>query len=74
MRDTSSSLGRKVAQLGRKTLGFVLVFAACAGTAWAREAPEIHPGSATSAVALLLGGMLLILARKQPAQEAVAVK
>jgi hypothetical protein len=74
MRDTGSSLARKVVQLGRKSLGFALVFAACGGTAWAREAPEIDPGSATSAVALLLGGMLLLLARKQPAQEAVSVK
>ena len=46
--------------------GFLLVFAAVAGTALAQgdfhppDAPEIDPGSAMSAISLLAGGMLLL--------------
>ncbi len=47
-------------------IGLALVFAATAGTAMAADppsAPEINPAAATSALALLAGGMLLIAGR-----------
>jgi hypothetical protein len=50
-------------QVARKTAGFLLVFAACAGTAAARANPEIDPGTASSALALLSGGALLLTNR-----------
>jgi hypothetical protein len=56
----------RISQLGRKTLGFVVVFAACAGTAAAREpVPEIDPSSIGGAIALLVAGMLLLMPRKR---------
>jgi hypothetical protein len=64
------SFGRKIMELGRKTLGFVLVFAACAGAAFARQhVPEIDPGSSASAIAFFVGGMLLLMPRRQPLQK-----
>ena len=71
MRLTGSCFGREVVCWGRRTLGFTFVFAACAGTVWARDivVPEIDPGSIAGAVGLFVGGMLL-LSRKQPAREA----
>jgi hypothetical protein len=47
----------------RITAGFLLVFAACPGTALARLAPEIDPGTASSALGLLAGGFLLLTDR-----------
>jgi hypothetical protein len=48
----------------QKTLGFALVFAAFAGRACAADAaPEIDPGSATSALALLTCGMFMLTDR-----------
>jgi hypothetical protein len=47
----------------RKTAGFLLVFAAFGSTAFARGTPEIDPGTATSALTLLVGGMLLLTDR-----------
>ena len=70
MQSNSSSFGRKILELGRKSLGFALVFAACAGTALAREpVPEIDPGSAASAITLFVGGILLLMPRRQPLQK-----
>jgi len=47
-----------------KALGLLLVFAAFAGTAAARQGlPEIDPGSAPSALTLLVGGTLLLVDR-----------
>jgi hypothetical protein len=43
--------------------GFALVFTAVAGTAAARGNPEIDPGSAASALALLSGGAMLLTSR-----------
>ena len=43
-----------------KMAGYLLVFGACAGTASARPVPEIDPGSASSALGLLVGGALLL--------------
>jgi hypothetical protein len=53
------ALARKVMVTG----GFLLVFAAVAGSALAQnhpDAPEIDPGSALSGISLLAGGMLLL--------------
>jgi hypothetical protein len=48
----------------RKATGFLLVFAACTTTAIAGPAaPEIDSGTASSAVALLAGGTLLLKSR-----------
>jgi hypothetical protein len=56
-----SSLARKVMVAG----GFLLVFAAVAGSAMAQDVihpdvPEISPASAMSGISLLAGGMLLL--------------
>jgi hypothetical protein len=53
-------------RVSRKIAGFSLVFAAFCGPALARapaKGPEIDPGTATSAVALFLGGVLLLTDR-----------
>lgn len=58
-----SSIVRRACQV----CGFLLVFAAVAGTAQAGgplpSAPEIDPGSAASALTLLAGGVLLLRRR-----------
>ncbi len=46
-----------------KLAGLLMVLTACAGTAAAVDlpaVPEIDPGSMTSAVTLLVGGLLLL--------------
>lgn len=49
-----------------KALGFALVVTALAVPAWATAGtPEMDPGLATSAIALIIGGMLLIGGRKR---------
>jgi hypothetical protein len=46
--------------------GLLLVLTACAGTALARDTtPEIDPASATSALTLLIGGLLMITGRRR---------
>jgi hypothetical protein len=50
-------------RMTRKTAGFLLVFAAFSGTAAARGVPEIDPGTASSALTLLVGGLLLLTDR-----------
>jgi hypothetical protein len=50
--------------------GALLVLAAVAGTAYARnplggDAPEIDPGSLASALALFSGGVLMLRARRK---------
>jgi hypothetical protein len=53
--------------IGRRlslALGLALAFAASAGPALALDsAPEIDPGSANAALALLAGGMLILRSR-----------
>jgi hypothetical protein len=46
-------------------LGLALVWSASSGWAFARGTPEIDPGSATSALALLAGGLLLLKPRRR---------
>ena len=43
--------------------GFALVFLASAGSAHARGVPEIEPGSASSMIALVTGGILILTDR-----------
>ena len=53
-------------RLARKSIGFVFVFAAFAGSASALPpptTPEIDPGSMASALTLLAGGVLLLTDR-----------
>ena len=48
----------------RKGVGFALGLTAMSSPAWAfLRVPEIDPGLATSAVALLAGGLLMIASR-----------
>jgi hypothetical protein len=47
----------------RTLLGLAILWSASSGWAFARGTPEIDPGSATSALALLVGGMLLLKPR-----------
>ena len=49
--------------LACRFLGLALVFTGTASTAIAFDTPEINPGSATSAIALLTGGVLLLADR-----------
>jgi hypothetical protein len=48
-----------------KGIGFALVLSAFSGSAWASITPEMDPGLATSAMALLAGGMAMIGARSR---------
>jgi hypothetical protein len=43
--------------------GLALIWSATSSFAFARAVPEIDPGSATSALTLLAGGVLLIKSR-----------
>jgi hypothetical protein len=54
-----------VGQWIRKGVGFALVFTAVSASSWAipKPAPEMDPGVATSAMALLGGGLALIAGR-----------
>jgi hypothetical protein len=55
---------QRVASVLMKSLGFLLVFAAFESRAFGFDPfPEIDPGSMTSAVALLTGGVLLLTDR-----------
>jgi hypothetical protein len=56
-----------VGQWIRKGVGFALVFTAVSASAWAvaRPAPEMDPGAATSAMALLGGGLAMIAGRRR---------
>ena len=58
-----------VGQWIRKGFGFALVFTAVSASAWAhpepRPAPELDPGAATSAMALLGGGLAMIAGRRR---------
>jgi hypothetical protein len=47
----------------RFLFGVALVWSAMSGSALARGTPEIDPGSATSALTLLAGGILLLKPR-----------
>lgn len=47
-------------QVVRKVVGLVLVFSAFGSTAFAFGVPEIDPGSASSALGLLVGGLFLL--------------
>ena len=50
-----------------KGFGFALVLSALSASAWATSArsPEMDPGLATSAMALLSGGLLMIAGRSR---------
>jgi hypothetical protein len=49
-----------------RALGFALVFSGLSTAAWAvPHVPEMDPGMATSAMALLGSGMLLITGRRR---------
>jgi hypothetical protein len=50
----------RVLRTVRQSAGFLLVATALPGTAAAAVGPEIDPGSASSALVLLQGGMLLL--------------
>jgi hypothetical protein len=56
-----------VGQWIRKGVGFALVFTAVSASAWAfpQPAPEMDPGAATSAMALLGGGLAMIAGRRR---------
>jgi hypothetical protein len=60
MRTTFRSWISGTHTMAAKALGFVLVLSALSGPAWADDVPEMDPGLATSAMALLGAGMLLI--------------
>ncbi len=48
-----------------KGFGFALLLSAISAPAFAVEVPEMDPGLATSAMALLSSGMLLIAGRRR---------
>ncbi|MFI5458352.1 MAG: hypothetical protein ACHRXM_23220 [Isosphaerales bacterium] len=48
-----------------KGFGFVLVLSALSAPAWAVPVPEMDAGLATSAMALLSGGLLMIAGRSR---------
>jgi hypothetical protein len=56
------SLGRAFS-CTRNLLGFALVWSATGSWAFGRGVPEIDPGSAASALTLLVGGALLLKPR-----------
>jgi hypothetical protein len=68
---TVSNLARQILVVARKTCGLALVLAASAGVAWAggppplqgQSVPEINPGSAVTALGLLVGGVLMVTDR-----------
>jgi hypothetical protein len=49
----------------RRIIGMALIMAATAAFALAADVPEIDPGSATSALALLAGAALIIRGRRR---------
>ena len=62
-------LGKTMSALltvARKSVGVMLVMTAFAGTAFCLppDVPEIDPGSLTSALTLLAGGVLMLVAAK----------
>ena len=56
-----------VGQWIRKCVGFALIFTAVSASAWAfaQPVPEMDPGAATSAMALLGGGLAMIAGRRR---------
>jgi hypothetical protein len=48
-----------------KGVGFALVLSAISASAWADIVPEMDPGLATSAMALLSAGLLMIAGRSR---------
>ncbi|MGO9463375.1 MAG: hypothetical protein ACLQVF_04335 [Isosphaeraceae bacterium] len=48
-----------------RACGFALVLTAFSAAAFANRGPEIDPGLATSATALLSGGLLIIASRRR---------
>lgn len=48
-----------------KLLGIALLFVGISGTAMASAVPEIDPGSAGTALALLTGALLVIRGRRK---------
>jgi hypothetical protein len=63
---TRTRLGARVSTLLHSAafiLGMALVWSGSSSFAFARAVPEIDPGSATSALTLLAGGVLLLKSR-----------
>ncbi len=60
-------MSENVRQWIRMGFGFAFIFTAISATAWAfpQPAPEMDAGVATSAMALLAGGLALIAGRKR---------
>ena len=54
---------RQILSPVQRAVGLLLVFVAFSSPAFGRGHPEIDPGSAPSALALLVGGMLLLADR-----------
>jgi hypothetical protein len=60
-----SALVPTVLHTTRMLLGLALVWSASSNFALSRGVPEIDPGSATSALTLLAGGVLLLMPTKR---------
>jgi hypothetical protein len=56
-------LAAGVYHASRTACGLALVWSALSATAFARGTPEVDPGSAWSALTLLIGGALLLKGR-----------
>jgi hypothetical protein len=59
-------LAKLAAATSLRSCGLLLVLTACAATAFGsvRPVPEIDPASASSALALLIGGLLMLTGRR----------
>jgi hypothetical protein len=60
-------LAKWAAATSLKSCGLLLVVAACAATAFGKDVsrvPEIDPASASSALAILIGGLLMLTGRR----------
>ena len=56
-------LAVSIGRAARILFGLALVMTAFSATAFARGVPEIEPGTASSALTLLIGGVLLLKGR-----------
>jgi hypothetical protein len=65
MKLSSRTWVSKGMSLATKGIGFGLLFSAISAPAWAVAVPEMDPGLATGALALLSSGLLLIAGRRR---------
>jgi len=65
MRNTTRGAVCAGLTLARKVIGLGFLLSALSSPLWARGVPEIDPGLATSAAALLGAGLLLIAGRRR---------